>query len=321
MGNSYLELARQILRSAGRPLRPKEILEIALRDRLMPRHLHGATQYKTLHARLSEDIRRNSSQSHFLRVEPGVFFLREPIVGAGSKQSAVVEYLAPRRARQLKRANVLLIRKRALNGITGIVRDPDGLIAGLKPDDTIYDRRRAAESRTDAKQVVSYVVVFRDSQLLTYRRGKYSASSDELRGLRSIGFSAHVDEGDLDLFGNDPLGIQTAGLRELVEDLGLTHSETNYAHARRLPSLAAVLNMRGTVDCERHIAAICLYKASPYFQPTRRKLPIRDLRWMQMTVRVNDEQEFEPWSRYLLQQHHGQTMIERIIKDSPSAQL
>ena len=77
MANAYLEVAHQVLLSAGRPLRPKEILEIALHDRLMPSHVHGATQHKTLHARLSEDIRRNSTKVPFCVSNPAFFFLRE----------------------------------------------------------------------------------------------------------------------------------------------------------------------------------------------------------------------------------------------------
>jgi hypothetical protein len=54
--DTYLGIAQKVLERARRPLTPREILREAYRSDLVPYHLHGATQHKTLQARLSEHI-------------------------------------------------------------------------------------------------------------------------------------------------------------------------------------------------------------------------------------------------------------------------
>jgi hypothetical protein len=76
VSNLYLNIAENVLLKASRPLTPREILDFAFIDGLVPSHLHGHTQHKTLQARLSEDISHYLDQSRFFRTAPGRFFLR-----------------------------------------------------------------------------------------------------------------------------------------------------------------------------------------------------------------------------------------------------
>lgn len=57
----------------------REILKTAYARGYVSRHLHGATQHKTLGARLSEDILERGERSQFYRASPGRFFLAELI--------------------------------------------------------------------------------------------------------------------------------------------------------------------------------------------------------------------------------------------------
>src|SRR5689334_22131413 len=74
---NYLDIAEIVLRTARRPLSPRAIMDAAYRGGIVPIHLRGKTQYKTLHARLSEDILHNKLGSRFFRTDPGLFFLSE----------------------------------------------------------------------------------------------------------------------------------------------------------------------------------------------------------------------------------------------------
>ncbi len=92
-----------VLSIAGRPLRPAEMLEEAWIRKLMPRHLFGLTQHKTLHARLSEDIVRLGENSRFCRTAPGTFFLR-------SSWHCKPKYVARRRKLDLNKTPILFVR-------------------------------------------------------------------------------------------------------------------------------------------------------------------------------------------------------------------
>lgn len=107
--DSYLEIAEAVLRRARTPLSTRQIMDLAFLSGVVPTHLHGSTQYKTLGARLSEDILRLKRRSRFFRTKPGRFFLREFI----SDKTLPVEHRTPivaaRRRRQLRRKNVASI--------------------------------------------------------------------------------------------------------------------------------------------------------------------------------------------------------------------
>ncbi len=72
----YLDIARTVLQAARRPLNAKAMLEMAYEAGVVPPHLHGRTQQKTLQARLSEDILHHREKSAFYRTEPGQFALK-----------------------------------------------------------------------------------------------------------------------------------------------------------------------------------------------------------------------------------------------------
>src|SRR5437763_111510 len=74
---TYLEIAEAVLRAARRPLTARAILDAAYRGGIVPTHLYGKTQHKTLQARLSEDILLRKLESRFFRTDPGYFFLSE----------------------------------------------------------------------------------------------------------------------------------------------------------------------------------------------------------------------------------------------------
>ncbi|MFT8781446.1 winged helix-turn-helix domain-containing protein [Acetobacter orientalis] len=75
LNNNYLKICYNIIKQEKRPLRAKEIVEIALKSGMMPYHLYGKTQQKTIHARISEHIKKHQENSLFFRVSPGYFYI------------------------------------------------------------------------------------------------------------------------------------------------------------------------------------------------------------------------------------------------------
>ena len=116
--DSYLQIAETVLRDARRPLSPKAMLEFAYRADLVPAHLHGKTQHKTLHARLSEEIVERRENSPFFRSAPGVFFLREFITDSSLPEKYRVEIPTRRRIREILRGPALALEEEKLSKIS-----------------------------------------------------------------------------------------------------------------------------------------------------------------------------------------------------------
>jgi len=115
--DTYLEIARTVLKRTRQPLSARQILKTALQMQLVPRDLYGRTQHNTLQARLASDILRHRSNSSFYRTGPGRFFLRalqsDPSLPLRYKH----EYQAPLRADQLGRFDVIAFPRAALRNL------------------------------------------------------------------------------------------------------------------------------------------------------------------------------------------------------------
>ncbi|WP_405051821.1 HTH domain-containing protein [Sphingomonas sp.] len=126
-------MAEAVLRRARTPLTTRQIMDIAFLSDLVPAHLHGFTQYKTVGARLSEDILHLKRKSRFFRTKPGRFFLREFI----SDRTLPLEYRTPivaaRRRRQLRRKNVASLDFAAIESLTVAATGIDQLINKIGP--------------------------------------------------------------------------------------------------------------------------------------------------------------------------------------------
>src|SRR3954451_24786115 len=99
-----------ILRAERRPLSPRAILAAACRSGLVPPHLFGKTQHKTLQARVSEDIIARREHSPFFRTAPGRFFLREFLADTSISEEFRRPVPTRRRIRELIRGPALAIK-------------------------------------------------------------------------------------------------------------------------------------------------------------------------------------------------------------------
>lgn len=309
MPDSYLEIAEKTIKEVERPLHPKEMLVIATKSGLIPDHLHGKTQYKTLAARLSTEIRNHAKKSAFFRTAANRFFLRE------LKTNEQTEFEAPKREKTLHYENVLTIPDTYLRevGATGLIPDISKLIDSISAAGNFdYVIRNSAERRFDVKQFISYALIYRQGQILTYRRGVFTNAADELQGKRSIGFGGHVTDQDLNLFDNAGLGIVENARRELNEELLFERDELNQLDKPENFSFLCGINTYETTEAKKHIAVAVIYFCSSAFRPAKNEMSINDLRWTCLSKPENNLDDFEPWSQTILKAlYAGEISIDK----------
>src|SRR5579864_8436358 len=83
---TFIEAAAEVLRLAGKPLRYKEITELAIEKNLLS-HV-GKTPEVTMSHRLTSAIKKDDKEVPIVKVRPGVFALREWGEGKGKKGAA-----------------------------------------------------------------------------------------------------------------------------------------------------------------------------------------------------------------------------------------
>jgi predicted NUDIX family phosphoesterase len=104
----------------------------------------------------------------------------------------------------------------------------DVLSQFLVPECLSFLPRRYAETNTNYRQIIPYVIVKSNDRVLSYGRSPKSGES-RLHGLRSIGWGGHVDLLDVVISENEldvPATIRSCARRELSEELGITHVDS-----------------------------------------------------------------------------------------------
>ena len=271
----------------------------------MPPHLYGQTQHKTLQARISEDIIARRERSIFFRPQSGKFFLREFL----DDLSLPEEYRQPlatrRRLRELVRGPALAVDADALRSVAHV----NGCIEPWKVLD-LLDQRAFTYSdprKYDSKHVFiwSFVCVRREFEVLSYRLGRYRDDRDSFMLKRSIGFSTLVKPEDLSLFNYADLGITDSGVRATKIDLDMPElvpsAEGRYA---TINFFMWISHLEGASD----LVAVIQFQCPNWFEPVKRRLALNDLRWLDTRIPVNNFDDFDPWSQFvLLQSREGRS--------------
>lgn len=292
--NSYFQIAQEVLRSARRPLSARTILETAYRFNLVPAHLYGTTQHKTLQARLSESILEDRERSLFFRTAPGRFFLREFLEDNSIPEKFREPIRAQRRKRSLNKSPSLALEFNDFyHKFPSAFRfvDRDLFIKYLNSGGAIYSNpRRNSEAQCFVR---AYVCVIREGEILTYRHGLYREGRDEFLNKRSVGFASYVDIGKNDLFTRHDLGITYAGVSSTQIDLDMPNDSIDIDNIAELKFFV----ISGSSDTERSALAIIRFNCPEWFEPTSRRLAINDLQWMSLEHRVSQIDDFDPWSQ------------------------
>lgn len=294
--DAYLEIAARILRAERRPLSPQAILAAAYQRAFVPPHLHGRTQHKTLQARISEDIVLRREQSAFFRTGPGRFFLREFLHDDSIAEEFRQPFPARRRLRELARGPVLAIDcgalKEAADENTPI--RPEKIFELLRTDRYRYtDPKRGSQ---DLVPVRSFVCVHRDANVLSYRVGRYRDDRDSFMLRRSIGFYTFVHSDEHTLFNVDDFGIVEAGIRASRIDLDIPAANAPEESEASLEFFIWSSTVTKTTD----LIAVVRFSCPKWFEPTKRRLALNDLSWLDASRPLNNIEDFDPWSRMVL---------------------
>lgn len=301
MDNAYLYLAERILAQARRPMTPAEIIERAYLDNVVPDHLHGNTQHKTLQARLSEDVSRHVEGSKFFRTAPGRFFLKALKNDPSVPDIHKTEWHAPPRRKELKRDRVLAVcwpEPPNLRADLQLVPF-DKIYQSLERGRYVYEHWRSLASSETYVPIHSFVVVHRDDEILSYRSGKFVPHSDPLRGMRSIGFGGAVFASDVDLLYNSIFGIAENAIDDLAYGIGLPKRMAEDARYKNQvhPYVGALLFSPKTQM--HHLYVALCYKCPKDFIPAKSALSLNELRWVHAKNPGNHLGDYDLMSRFL----------------------
>lgn len=295
--DAYLDIAVEVLEAERRPLSPRAILETAYRRSIVPPHLHGVTQHKTLQARISEDIVQRRDHSVFYRTQPGRFFLRKFLSDESVPEEFRVVFPARRRIRELVRGPALAVDQRLLETIAPRNKPvpPKKILRALKWDRLDYVDPR--KKRDDLVFLRSFVCVSRDCDVLSYRVGRYRDDRDSFMSKRSIGFSTFVSVEDRTLFNFESFGILDAGIRAASIDLDIP---PDFAPTERRGARLVFFVWPALSQSSTDLLAVVDYECPKWFEPTKRRLALNDLCWLDTSNPVNNIDDFDPWSRLIL---------------------
>jgi predicted NUDIX family phosphoesterase len=301
-GNAYLWLAAEAVARAMRPLTPQEMLEIAHRDGFLPDHLFGVTMHKTLAARLSEHIRTESERSRFFRTAPATYFLHSLAERPETPDEFKHVHIGHLRSKSIRQENVLVAPRIELEQLIygEYVPYDEQLFQGMYRSICRFVDRRRAEGDDSVKQFVTFTLVFHSRKILIYRRGKFTTTSDQLRGQLSVGFGGHVNDADFDLFSRGGDAFRANAARELKEELFLDEVYRERHEAIDRAKVLGYVNVDDSADAQHHVAVLIAFEHKSASLPKKGELSINQLSWLDLTTPLNDLSGFDLWSEMIL---------------------
>lgn len=275
MSDSYLFIAKQVLEARGRPLTAQQILEDAVKHRLLPEHLSGKTMAKTLQARIAEDVYANRSRSIFYRTRLGTYFLRAYSKDMTIPDTIRREYKPSGRVQPPPGCRILcfedskrLVDKYLVNPRTAL----DLLIS----ENSYHFFQDAPYT---ALKVLTFTVVCKDRSILTHTVGKHSHHR-ALIGKYTIGFRRYIDEFDIDLFDQNELGAMRNSVREISRHfLALGDGIDDRIIAKQCTFLGAVAEPN--LSTLSLVIQADLRGLEHMFQGFARRLDVNRLRWVE----------------------------------------
>jgi hypothetical protein len=293
--NNYLAIALGVLRSVRRPLTPREIMADAYKQGIVPHHLHGRTQHKTLQARLSEDILSRRERSAFYRTSPGKFFLRELLQDEQLPDNFRTPIVARRRARDLPKKDVLVLSREVIESIA-----KDDALADQVFESFIRSRRynyisNIGDAGSNDVPVWTFSVVIKGSMILSYRQGQYRENRDTFLEKRCIGFYNLVTDSDLTLFDQNDHGLLSNSIRALSMDLDLPPGVFDAQDKIKKAGF-----VYATTAGRHDLLAVIECRTPEWFEPLGRRLSLNDLAWIDSSYAPNNLDDFDPWSQAVL---------------------
>jgi hypothetical protein len=278
---------------------PKAILDAAYRAGVVPEHLRGKTQHKTLQARLSEDILHHRQASAFYRTEPGQFALTEFIEDPEFPSKWKTPFPARRRTRELKSADTLSVRCSVAEALKNNAISLPEFIQLVATSGDLSAMHPSEMEEQEYCSIWTFTVVRKNDRILSYRIGRYRDNRDAFANKQSIGFPGALTASDVSLFSTDQIGAEDCATSVLLQDLDLSLAAFEQPQSSR-PSAEAVTAITG-MDEGLDIVILLSWESPDWFEPTTRRLSLNEPRWLYPHDRPNDIDDFEPWSAWVLQ--------------------
>ena len=294
--DSYLEIARTVLKRTRRPLSARQILKTALQMQLVPRELYGRTQHKTLQARLASDILRLRLNSSFYRTGPGRFFLRafqsDPTLPVRYKR----EYQAPLRAAQLGRFDVIAFPRTALRDLALQMPMP---FEASRLFALPWRFARLHSLRRDTQLVpFRFLLLLMANDRLFVDNRQHTVAAGDLHTRSTMGIEGFVRSSDPSLFSKDAFGLIDAAARVLFEHLGLpSHLWPKLEETSRWSRPHAFIDPdeRSNNDLIVYLSFQC----SGISEITEAVDARLSAEWIPTPVKINDLGRFDKWSARL----------------------
>lgn len=275
-------------------------MEMGYQLGLVPWHLFGKTQQKTLHARLSEDIASSRERSRFYRTAPGTFFLNDlkndPVVADNHPDV----HLAPPRRKDLRKGLALCLSRARIEAIARAdgrveIADLEKILAA--GEYTYTPKSEALINGGDILPISSFVVVHVGIDVLSFRTGKYVRFEDDEDTKRGIGFGDVVSDDDRDLLYDSFWGVKENAIQDLIYGIGLEQSLARLARYDTQIKLRLAYVSSSELPCINVVMSY-QYQSSEPIQG--RSLAFSDLRWISPLQRLNDLTQYDETSRAII---------------------
>ena|SRR5947209_4397916 len=152
-----------------------------------------------------------------------------------------------------------------------------------------YLNRSEAEHDRRYKQLIPYVLLIHNDQLLRYRRGK-GGEETRLHGLYSVGIGGHISEEDHSLFSSD-IGYEDGMVREVREEVDIEQVKA--------PAVA-LINDDSTDVGWVHFGVVHVMNVTNQKVAGRRS-GIVSPEFIPIAAAVDDASSYESWSRFCLE--------------------
>lgn len=153
----------------------------------------------------------------------------------------------------------------------------------------LYLNRSEAEQDRGYKQLIPYVLLICNDQLLRYRRGKGGAET-RLHGLYSVGIGGHISEEDHGLFSRD-IGYHEGMLREVREEVAIEQVKE---------ATVAVINDDSTEVGYVHFGVVHIMQVASEAAAGGRS-GIVSPEFIPIAEAVENASSYESWSRFCLE--------------------
>jgi hypothetical protein len=294
--DSYLHIAKKVLREARQPLSAQQILKAAYQLQIVPRDLFGRTQHKTLHARLSTDILHHRFKSDFYRPAPGRFFLRVFQTDPTIPERYQKEYIAPLRSAQLGRFDVLSLPRKVIGKLAGGVGRLR--LGDVNPAKWRYRRLDDTRRNLDILAIRLLVLLLNDGQVLL--RQRRPLGEGEMPSRTAVGFEGFVKGEDRSLFSEDEIGLIDAAVRTVAEGLDLAPTVLVQLKPLRRFDDAIVLyeqHIEPSSDDLVVIVSLDCSQTPEVLEATQRP---DTYQWQRLPLQVNNLDRFDRWSLRIL---------------------